>query len=97
MRPLGKALGNYIEAPVDRLRLHYHAHSAAVGGIIDTVVLIKGIVTYLVAVQLYLTRLARPADNALPQHSLAHIGEKRGNIYSQKIISFQLWVPIRPC
>ena len=69
-----------LEAIIDRHGLHQHPLAPAVGGVIHPAVLVLGVVADVVAVDFQLAGLSGPADDALPQHRLAHLGEEGGNI-----------------
>ena len=61
---------------VYRLCLHNHTRAAAVCLVIDTVVLISGIVTDIVTMYIYMTCFSSSADYAFRQVRFAHIGKE---------------------
>ena len=67
-------------AIVDGLCLHYHACAAAVGLIVNTAVLVFGIVTDIVRVDLNVAVFDTSADYAFAENSVAHGREQRCNI-----------------
>ena len=69
-----------LEAVVNRLRLHHHAHAAAIGRVIHTIMLIERVVPDVTAIELHKPAFSRASDDALPQHRVAHFGKEGQNI-----------------
>ena len=65
----GKAVDN-------GLHLHNHPHPAAKGGVVDLLLLVFGVVADVMAMRLKHPLGLRPAEDALPHHPLAHLGEE---------------------
>ena len=84
MRLAAEFVTDSLVAVVDRLALHDHAHTSAVGSIIHPAVLILCIFSYLSAVNVNFAGFPGPAHNTLPQHSFAHLREKRHYFYFHK-------------
>ena len=63
-------------AVIYRLCLHNHTRAASVCLVIDTVVLVSGIVTDIVTMYIYMTCFSSSADYAFRQVRFAHIGKE---------------------
>ena len=80
MRARARVAAEGLVAVIYRLHLHYHARPAAVGRIVDAVVLVERIVADVAAVYFNAAALARSAYYALPEHLTAHLREEGKNI-----------------
>ena len=63
-------------AVIYRLCLHDHTRAAAVSLVIDTVMLVSGIVTDIVTMYIYMTCFSSSADYAFREVRFAHIGKE---------------------
>ena len=77
------------KAVINRLRLHNHSHSAAVGCIVHSVVPVRRIRSDLVTVNFNKILFSCPSDNAFGKYAFAHFGKKGQyiNPHRQKYLS----------
>ena len=75
------------DAVGDGLGVQHHPAAAPVGVVVGLLLAVEGVVPDLMAVGLDVAPLRRPAQDALIQHPLAHLGEKGRNIHTHPHLS----------
>ena len=70
------------DAVGDGLRVEHHPAAAAVGVVVGLLLAVEGVVPDLVAVGLDVPPPGGPPQDALVQHTLAHLGEEGRDVYS---------------